>query len=291
MSEPSKELRANAPPWEPKEIPEVVAEEPPEVHPEEPVSTRFRISAQALGMSHGSETCDGEGHTFSKKINDFMKVPDQESAKLKIERCRDARIQETISYSTSCPMHIKLVDLHINLREAFEPPLPKDTLLLYINHPGASPPQYYLVQSPSPVLEAPWYGAQEIKVTNTDIEITENALNTDYSKLLSRYSFYERQVTLTWMRQFAMNNALHYIDSAKQSTSCYYMLESYLQQEYNKALYNHYVFNQFNPVPPSPPLPSTSSTSTGGRRKSRRRPLRSKQITRKKIGKRRFRKG
>jgi hypothetical protein len=160
------------------------------------------------------------------------------------------------------------------------------TTLTYINNLKLSPPQYYLIRSPTPVQEAPWYGAQEVKITNNDIEITENPLNTPYTIMLSRYYFSERSMILAWIRLTAIRIGVNYIDPERQGASCFHTEEGTLQEKYDKAVLNNYIFSLYNPNPPAPPLPPTK----GGRRNQTRRLLRTKRTTRKKIGKGRFRK-
>jgi hypothetical protein len=291
MSGKSKLLRANALEWTPQQTVEPSAEEdllvaePPLVNQvtEEPVSTRFRFTDHSLNMSHASTTCDTEGYSFSTKVNDFLRASDQESAKLKIEYCRDARIQETIGYEYSCATHLKLIDLHINLREAYEPPLPPGTTLSYVNMPGANPPQYYLIQSPIAIPEAPWYGAKEVKITNKDIEITENPENSPYTHMLSRYNAPQRLVNLTWIRYNGMSQGLNYIDPNKHTNSCFFKQQYALEQEYNQAVFDSNLFYAANPSPPLPP-------ATGGRRKYTKRNLHKKRKATRKIGRGRSRK-
>jgi hypothetical protein len=289
MSEKSRGLNATVPEWTPSVAAEEVAEEP-QVEEQvveqvaESLSTRFRFTDHRLNMSHGSTTCDTDGDTFSEKINNFLKESDQESAKLKIEYCRDSRIQETIGYEYSCAMHIKLIDLHINLREAFEPPLPPGTILSYFNKPGTYPPQYYLIQSPVAIPDAPWFGAKEVRVTNKDIEITENPGNSPYTHMLSRYNAPQRLVNLTWIRLYGMNQALSYIDAKKYADSCFFKQKDDLESQYNQAIYNSTIFYASNP-PPAPPLPAM-----GGRRKYTKRNLHKKRKATRKIGRGRSRK-
>jgi hypothetical protein len=285
-SAPAEEVAQPAsvlPPVE--EAPAPLAEPAPEEAVVELPPTRYRVSAQKLAMSHDQTTCDIDGTIFADKLTTSMMVPDQETAKLKIEYCRDARIQETLEYEYHCSFHVKLVDLHINLREAFEPPLPKGTTVSYVNIKERYPPQYYIVTSPSPVPEPPWYGGQEIQVSSDDILLTENPLNTPYSRMLSNYYHTLRKQNLVWMRIYAMEIALNYINPDKREKSCYYKQSEYYQLEYRQAYQNNILWFLLHPVPPAPPFPSS-----GGKRKKTRKDRGKKRTATRKIGKARLRK-